>query len=92
MSTPLYRICPDSARGWPQDRLAQGGFARAGLADNPQGLAALHAEADAVYSTLGTLYIGDGFAPPVTDLPSAFYFAIVVLSTLPLPLPAELLA
>ena len=34
-----------------------------------------------VYSTLGTLYIGDGFAPPVTDLPSAFYFAIVVMST-----------
>ncbi|KMN00765.1 voltage-gated potassium channel protein [Pseudomonas psychrophila] len=34
-----------------------------------------------VYSTLGTLYIGEGFAPPVTDLPSAFYFAIVVMST-----------
>ena len=34
-----------------------------------------------VYSTLGTLYIGDQFAPEVTDLPSAFYFAIVVMST-----------
>ena len=32
-----------------QDRLAQGGLARAGLADDPQGLAALHAEADAVH-------------------------------------------
>ena len=34
-----------------------------------------------VYSTLGTLYLGDQFAPEVTDLPSAFYFAIVVMST-----------
>lgn len=34
-----------------------------------------------VYSTLGTLYIGDQFTPPVTDLPSALYFAIVVMST-----------
>ncbi|WP_300733257.1 voltage-gated potassium channel protein [Pseudomonas sp.] len=34
-----------------------------------------------VYSTLGTLYMGEQFAPPVTDLPSAFYFAIVVMST-----------
>ncbi|MES2869061.1 MAG: voltage-gated potassium channel protein [Pseudomonadota bacterium] len=33
------------------------------------------------YSTLGTLFIGDQFAPAVTDLPSAFYFAIVVMST-----------
>ena len=34
-----------------------------------------------VYSTLGTLFLGDQFAPAVTDLPSAFYFAIVVMST-----------
>ena len=34
-----------------------------------------------VYSTLGTLYIGDEFSPPVTDLQTAFYFAIVVMST-----------
>jgi hypothetical protein len=32
-----------------QDRLAQGGFARAGFADDAQGLAALHAQADAVH-------------------------------------------
>ncbi|AJJ10507.1 trkA-N domain protein [Yersinia rohdei] len=34
-----------------------------------------------VYSMLGTLYIGDEFAPVVTDLPTAFYFAIVCMST-----------
>ena len=34
-----------------------------------------------VYSTLGTLYMGDEFSPPVTDLQTAFYFAIVVMST-----------
>lgn len=34
-----------------------------------------------VYSMLGTLYIGDQFAPVVTDLPTAFYFAIVCMST-----------
>ena len=34
-----------------------------------------------VYSTLGTLYLGDQFSPEVTDLPAAFYFAIVVMST-----------
>ena len=34
-----------------------------------------------VYSMLGTLYMGDQFAPEVTDLPTAFYFAIVVMST-----------
>ncbi|MFP3517114.1 voltage-gated potassium channel protein [Pseudomonas sp. SIMBA_077] len=34
-----------------------------------------------VYSTLGTLYLGDQFTPPVNDLASAFYFSIVVMST-----------
>lgn len=34
-----------------------------------------------VYSMLGTLYIGDQFTPAVTDLPTAFYFAIVCMST-----------
>ncbi|ATM94787.1 voltage-gated potassium channel [Yersinia frederiksenii] len=34
-----------------------------------------------VYSMLGTLYIGDEFAPVVTDLPTAFYFAVVCMST-----------
>lgn len=34
-----------------------------------------------VYSMLGTLYIGDQFSPVVTDLPTAFYFAIVCMST-----------
>ncbi len=34
-----------------------------------------------VYSMLGTLYMGDQFTPPVTDLPTAFYFAVVCMST-----------
>ncbi|MBI0221287.1 voltage-gated potassium channel protein [Yersinia pestis subsp. pestis] len=34
-----------------------------------------------VYSMLGTLYMGDEFAPVVTDLSTAFYFAIVCMST-----------
>ncbi|KQB51740.1 voltage-gated potassium channel TrkA [Pseudomonas endophytica] len=34
-----------------------------------------------VYSMLGTLYLGDQFTPPVNDLASAFYFSIVVMST-----------
>ncbi len=34
-----------------------------------------------VYSMLGTLYIGDQFTPAVTDLPTAFYFAVVCMST-----------
>lgn len=34
-----------------------------------------------VYSMLGTLYMGEQFAPQVSDLPTAFYFAIVVMST-----------
>lgn len=34
-----------------------------------------------VYGMLGTLYIGDQFEPPVHDLPTAFYFAIVCMST-----------
>ena len=34
-----------------------------------------------VYSMLGTLYMGEQFTPQVTDLPTAFYFAIVVMST-----------
>ncbi len=34
-----------------------------------------------VYSTFGTLYLGREFAPPVTDLATAFYFAIVTMTT-----------
>lgn len=34
-----------------------------------------------VYSMLGTLYIGKQFTPAVMDLPTAFYFAIVCMST-----------
>jgi len=34
-----------------------------------------------VYSMLGTLYLGDQFTPHVTDLQTAFYFAIVCMST-----------
>ncbi|WP_431223446.1 voltage-gated potassium channel protein [Serratia sp. L9] len=34
-----------------------------------------------VYGMLGTLYIGNQFSPEVTDLPTAFYFAIVCMST-----------
>ncbi|KFK96234.1 MULTISPECIES: voltage-gated potassium channel protein [unclassified Serratia (in: enterobacteria)] len=34
-----------------------------------------------VYSMLGTLYIGEQFTPKITDLPTAFYFAIVCMST-----------
>lgn len=34
-----------------------------------------------VYSTLGTLYLGEQFAPPVTDLTTAFYFALEVMTT-----------
>lgn len=34
-----------------------------------------------VYSMLGTLYLGEQFSPKVTDLQTAFYFAIVCMST-----------
>lgn len=34
-----------------------------------------------LYSMLITLYMGDQFSPPVTDLATAFYFAIVCMST-----------
>ncbi|MCU1726815.1 voltage-gated potassium channel protein [Pseudomonas sp. 7P_10.2_Bac1] len=34
-----------------------------------------------VYSTLGTLYLGEQFAPPVTDLATALYFALEVMTT-----------
>lgn len=34
-----------------------------------------------VYGMLGTLYLGDQFTPHVTDLQTAFYFAIVCMST-----------
>lgn len=34
-----------------------------------------------VYGMLGTLYLGDQFRPHVTDLQTAFYFAIVCMST-----------
>ena len=34
-----------------------------------------------VYGMLGTLYLGDEFTPHVTDLQTAFYFAIVCMST-----------
>lgn len=34
-----------------------------------------------VYATFGTMYLGSEFAPPVTDLATAFYFAIVTMTT-----------
>ncbi|MDN4575176.1 voltage-gated potassium channel protein [Pandoraea cepalis] len=34
-----------------------------------------------VYATFGTMYLGHEFAPPVTDLATAFYFAIVTMTT-----------
>ncbi|OMQ23806.1 voltage-gated potassium channel protein [Serratia oryzae] len=34
-----------------------------------------------VYSMLGTLYLGEQYTPKITDLPTAFYFAIVCMST-----------
>lgn len=34
-----------------------------------------------LYSMLGTLYSGDQYSPPITDLSTAFYFAIVCMST-----------
>lgn len=34
-----------------------------------------------VYGMLGTLYLGDQFTPPVKDLPTAFYFVMVCMST-----------
>lgn len=34
-----------------------------------------------VYATFGTIYLGQGFSPPVTDLATAFYFAIVTMTT-----------
>ena len=46
-----------------QDRLAQGGLAGTGLADNPQGFAALHAEADAVHRA----QVGLGPEQPATE-------------------------
>jgi voltage-gated potassium channel len=34
-----------------------------------------------VYGVLGALLLGNGFAPPITNLTSAFYFTIVTMST-----------
>ena len=34
-----------------------------------------------VYGVLGSLLLGAGFSPPITNLPSAFYFVIVTMST-----------
>ncbi len=34
-----------------------------------------------LYSMLGTLYAGDQYSPPITDLSTAFYYAIVCMST-----------
>ncbi len=34
-----------------------------------------------VYGVLGALLLGAGFAPPITNLPGAFYFTIVTMST-----------
>lgn len=33
------------------------------------------------YAVLGAFLLGAGFAPPITNLPTAFYFAIVTMST-----------
>jgi voltage-gated potassium channel len=34
-----------------------------------------------VYGTLGSFLLGAGFMPPITNLPNAFYFVIVTMST-----------
>lgn len=34
-----------------------------------------------VYSILGSLYFGQEYSPPITDLSAAFYFSIVAMST-----------
>jgi voltage-gated potassium channel len=34
-----------------------------------------------IYGVLGAFLLGSGFAPPVTNLPTAFYFTIVTMST-----------
>ena len=34
-----------------------------------------------IYSTYGTLYFGDGFAPKIDNLSMAFYFAMVTMTT-----------
>ena len=34
-----------------------------------------------IYGIMGALLLGAGFAPPITNLPSAFYFVIVTMST-----------
>jgi voltage-gated potassium channel len=34
-----------------------------------------------IYGTFGAFILGAGFAPPITNLPSAFYFTIVTMST-----------
>ncbi|MGS0683329.1 voltage-gated potassium channel protein [Shewanella sp. 125m-7] len=34
-----------------------------------------------IYSTYGSLYFGDGFSPKITDLSTAFYFAMVTMTT-----------
>ncbi len=34
-----------------------------------------------VYGVLGALLLGAGFAPPITNLPTAFYFTVVTMST-----------
>jgi voltage-gated potassium channel len=34
-----------------------------------------------LYGVFGTLYLGDEFSTPITDLPTAFYFSIVSMST-----------
>lgn len=34
-----------------------------------------------IYGVLGSLLLGAGFTPPITNLPSAFYFVIVTMST-----------
>ncbi|MHB1303145.1 MAG: voltage-gated potassium channel protein [Acidiphilium sp.] len=34
-----------------------------------------------IYGVLGAFLLGAGFAPPITNLPSAFYFVIVTMST-----------
>lgn len=34
-----------------------------------------------LYAVFGTLYLGEEFSSPITDLPTAFYFSIVSMST-----------
>jgi voltage-gated potassium channel len=60
-----------AARGW---------FDRSSLAANTL-FAVVAILVLMIYGLLGAFLLGAGFAPPITNLPSAFYFTIVTMST-----------